>query len=115
MTARNLVTARVYGKTIQVDYAEPDDTEAGIVVLLSGLGIAGEDAARFAQSAADVIDGFQYELCAECMGDVGEHDISPDMFGLAHAWCLKCPECGGTFPRLSSLTAHMKGRVESCP
>ncbi|MFI0265587.1 hypothetical protein [Streptomyces luteogriseus] len=31
---------------------------------------------------------FEFELCAECHGDVDDHRASPDMFGNWHAWCL---------------------------
>ena len=75
MTTSNLVTVRVYGKPIKASTADPEDAEAGIVVLLSGLGIAGEDAARFAQSAATIVNSFEYELCSECLGDLDAHEI----------------------------------------
>jgi hypothetical protein len=32
-------------------------------------------------------DGFEFELCSECLRDFDQHTISPDMFGNAHAWC----------------------------
>lgn len=34
-----------------------------------------------------LVMGFEYELCPECLRDLDEHVISPDMFGLPHAWC----------------------------
>lgn len=32
--------------------------------------------------------GFEFELCAECLRDLDEHVIAPDMFGHPHAWCI---------------------------
>jgi len=94
MTTRDLVTVRVYGQTVQVDPSDPDDTEAAIAAHLSAVGVAAESAAPFAYSAAGVIDGFQFELCNECTGDLDVHEIGPGPFGEAHAWCLKCACCG---------------------
>jgi hypothetical protein len=34
-----------------------------------------------------IVQGFGYERCDECGGDLGEHVIAPDPLGHAHAWC----------------------------
>jgi hypothetical protein len=94
MTAREAVAVKVCGGTVTVDPYDPDDIEAAIAAFLSSTGVESESAAPFARSAAGIIDGFQYELCAECMEDLDMHEIGPGPFGEAHAWCLKCPECG---------------------
>jgi hypothetical protein len=94
MTARSLVTVRVCGGTVQVDPDDHDGTEVAVAAFLSSAGVDSESAAPFACSAAQVIEGFQFELCEECEQDLERHEIGPDPFGLAHAWCLKCPECG---------------------
>jgi hypothetical protein len=110
MTTSNLVTVCVYGKPIKVSTADPDDAEAGITVLLSGLGIAGEDAARFAQSAATIVNSFEYELCSECLGDLDAHEIGPGPFGEAHAWCLKCVCCGHVSASAGEAVDHERGQ-----
>lgn len=46
------------------------------------------DSKRYEDSVAGVELMFEYELCAECLQDIDQHIISPDMFGLAHAWCV---------------------------
>lgn len=33
--------------------------------------------------------GFEYERCSDCEGDLGEHVIAPDPLGHAHAWCQR--------------------------
>lgn len=42
----------------------------------------------YADEVRTVIDGFDYELCAECHGDLDAHAITPDVLGHAHAICL---------------------------
>jgi hypothetical protein len=41
----------------------------------------------YTEEVADLVDSFVYELCGECLRDVEDHVISPDMFGHPHAWC----------------------------
>lgn len=41
----------------------------------------------YQDEVADIIDGFEYELCEECEQDIDAHVIAPDPFGHAHAWC----------------------------
>jgi hypothetical protein len=43
--------------------------------------------ATYGEDATAIAAGFEFELCAECGGDIGDHAIGPDMFGNAHAWC----------------------------
>jgi hypothetical protein len=103
------VTVRIYGGTLEVEPSNPDDTEAAIAAFLSSVGIASESAAPFARSAASLISGFEFELCGECMLDLDMHEIAPDMFGLAHAWCLKCPECGLVLANAAEAIEHARG------
>jgi hypothetical protein len=112
MTARNLVAVRVYGQMIRVDPAYPDDTEAGIAALLSSLGVASESAAPFAESAAILIGGFEFETCAECGADLDAHEIGPDMFGKAHAVCLHCPLCGHRSRDATAAVSHFENRTD---
>lgn len=42
----------------------------------------------YADEVRTIIDGFDYELCAECHGDLDAHAITPDVLGHAHATCL---------------------------
>ena len=39
------------------------------------------------ENAKWLADLFEFELCAECGGDADVHTVSPDPFGLLHAWC----------------------------
>jgi hypothetical protein len=45
-------------------------------------------ARRFADQAAGVIRGFEFEYCPSCGRDLGEHELGTDAFGNAHAYCL---------------------------
>jgi hypothetical protein len=94
MTARESVAVKVYGGTVQADQCDPDDIEAAVAAFLSSIGVAAESAAPFARSAASLINAFEFEMCEECELDLDMHEIGPGPFGEAHAWCLKCPECG---------------------
>lgn len=42
----------------------------------------------YQQEVQDIVDGFQYEDCESCGGDLSSHAIAPDALGHAHAWCL---------------------------
>src|SRR5271156_5492567 len=108
MTTRSFVTVKICGGMVELDPYDLDDIESAIAAFLSSAGVESESAAPFARSAVTLIDGFQYELCGECMEDLDMHEISPGPLGEAHARCLKCPECGRAFPRLSELTAHLR-------
>jgi hypothetical protein len=46
-----------------------------------------EDAYR--QEVEAIVDGFQYEFCESCGGDLNDHSIGPDSLGHAHAWCVR--------------------------
>jgi hypothetical protein len=41
----------------------------------------------YAAKLADLVEGFEFELCHACGGDLGDHVISPDALGNPHAWC----------------------------
>jgi hypothetical protein len=108
MTTRNLVAVRIWGGTVRIDPADPDDTEAAIAAYLSSVNVESETAASFARSAAGLISGFEFDLCDECTEDLDRHEIGPDMFGLAHAWCLKCPECGMVLAGAAGAMEHAR-------
>jgi hypothetical protein len=50
------------------------------------------DKDSYQQEVEAIVDGFQYEYCESCGGDLDDHVIAPDAFGHAHAWCARA--CG---------------------
>jgi hypothetical protein len=102
------VTVRIWGGTVQVEPSDPDGTEAAIAAYLSSVNVASESAAPFARSAAGLISLYEFEFCGECGQDLGMHEIGPDMFGLAHAWCLKCGECGHPSANAGEAIGHLE-------
>lgn len=46
----------------------------------------------YADKLRGIVDGFEYELCEECLGDLDRHLIGPDPLGNPHAWCLSPKE-----------------------
>jgi hypothetical protein len=106
VTVNSRVTVKICGGTVQVDPADPGDTEAAIAALLSAANVGAESAAPFARFAAGIIDGFQFELCETCLQDLDMHEIGPGPFGEAHAWCLKCLECGHVSASAAEAITH---------
>jgi hypothetical protein len=51
-------------------------------------GVNNPAARRFADQAAGVIRGFEFEFCPSCGKDLGEHEVCSDAFGNAYAHCL---------------------------
>lgn len=47
----------------------------------------------YADEVRAIVDGFDYELCAECGNDLDGHAIEPDVLGHAGARCLDDHEC----------------------
>jgi hypothetical protein len=70
--------------------------------------------ARYASQVRTLVDGFEFELCAECGNDLDRHIISPDILGNAEAWCMtemacECgsyPECEANCPAFSDSKAQ---------
>lgn len=56
-------------------------TYARIQEIIRGQVIDGQTAEEF------LAELFEFELCAECAGDVKDHIAKPDQFGKWHAWC----------------------------
>jgi len=42
----------------------------------------------YADQVIGLADGFEFEFCTECGGDLDVHIIAPDALGNAHAWCM---------------------------
>jgi hypothetical protein len=42
---------------------------------------------RYLESVQAIGMSVDYQRCASCGGDIDAHDVGPDQFGLAHAWC----------------------------
>lgn len=42
----------------------------------------------YASKVLGLVDGFEYELCAECLRDLDAHVIAPDVLGNPHAYCI---------------------------
>jgi hypothetical protein len=47
------------------------------------------DTCKYLETCYGLYDSFEYEYCEECGLDLDKHEITPDPFGLAHAWCGK--------------------------
>jgi hypothetical protein len=43
----------------------------------------------YVDAVRTIVDGFDFEYCAECGFDLDAHAISPGPFDLPFAWCLK--------------------------
>ncbi len=43
----------------------------------------------FEEQVEMIRQGFEFEYCPECGGDLGDHIIAPDALGNAHAWCQR--------------------------
>lgn len=48
-----------------------------------------DERSTFEAEVEMIRQGFEFELCEHCGGDLGDHVISPDPLGHAHAWCAK--------------------------
>ncbi len=53
-----------------------------------GLGVEGA-VSTFEEQVEMIRQGFEFEYCPECGGDLGDHIIAPDALGNAHAWCQR--------------------------
>lgn len=41
----------------------------------------------YAEKVRGIVDMFDYELCYECLRDLDQHVIAPDVLGNPHAYC----------------------------
>jgi hypothetical protein len=85
----HLAPAAVLGVPVNV-FPALDDAEITERVLECAVaqGVNNTAARRFADQAAGVIRGFEFEFCGSCGRDLDEHEVSSDAFGNAHAYCL---------------------------